>query len=555
MRRVCLLQEQVARRRPHGKTAILTSRCNVTKKMNLLLATALTSLLLMSPALAENTLRISYPEDPKTADVQMTTDSYTLPLNIFDRLVESETTGPGQSALVPGLAESWEVSPDGLTYTFHLREGVKFHDGAVLTADDVVYTFDRMLNPATKALNTDILTFIAGSQERMDGKADSVSGLKAVDDRTVQITLTQPYAAFLALLASPGASIYERAFTEKAGDQFGLTPETTNGTGPFILTDYTLNDSETLEANENYWRGRPKLDKLLIRVVSDSETLRMLFESDEIDVFDLDYAPTQTPYFFGSDQWKDQVRSGPRVGIYYYNINQAKKPFDDVRVRQAFQMAIDRQTILDKNFYGRGKLEDGVMPRGLACYTPATPIEYNPAKAKELLAEAGYPDGVDINLQQVSSWSSKWSDMNQIIQAQVAEAGFKANIVTTDEAAFLAARKVGEAENYTQVWSADFNDPDNFFYTFFSESGTKTRGYNNNDPEVFAAIEKARGMTDQEARCKLYQDLTAQIVGKDAAWVPLFSLDHNYVVQPRVKNFVVPWNGWSDMSYYKVEVE
>ena len=555
MRRVCLLQEQVARRRPHGKTAILTSRCNVTKKMNLLLATALTSLLLMSPALAENTLRISYPEDPKTADVQMTTDSYTLPLNIFDRLVESETTGPGQSALVPGLAESWEVSPDGLTYTFHLREGVKFHDGAVLTADDVVYTFDRMLNPATKALNTDILTFIAGSQERMDGKADSVSGLKAVDDRTVQITLTQPYAAFLALLASPGASIYERAFTEKAGDQFGLTPETTNGTGPFILTDYTLNDSETLEANENYWRGRPKLDKLLIRVVSDSETLRMLFESDEIDVFDLDYAPTQTPYFFGSDQWKDQVRSGPRVGIYYYNINQAKKPFDDVRVRQAFQMAIDRQTILDKNFYGRGKLEDGVMPRGLACYTPATPIEYNPAKAKELLAEAGYPDGVDINLQQVSSWSSKWSDMNQIIQAQVAEAGFKANIVTTDEAAFLAARKVGEAENYTQVWSADFNDPDNFFYTFFSESGTKTRGYNNNDPEVFAAIEKARGMTDQEARCKLYQDLTAQIVGKDAAWVPLFSLDHNYVVQPRVKNFVVPWNGWSDMNYFNVEVE
>ncbi|EEW23918.1 ABC transporter substrate-binding protein [Rhodobacter ferrooxidans] len=241
--------------------------------------------------------------------------------------------------------------------------------------------------------------------------------------------------------------------------------------------------------------------------------------------------------------------------MYYYNINQARKPFDDVRVRKAFQMSIDRQTILDKNFYGKGELENGVMPRGLACYTPATPIEYNPAKARELLAEAGYPDGVEINLQQVSSWSSKWSDMNQIIQAQVAEAGFKANIVTTDEAAFLAARKVGEAEAYTQVWSADFNDPDNFFYTFFSESGTKTRGYNNNDPEVFAAIETARGMTDQDARCKLYQELTAQIVDKDAAWVPLFSLDHNYVVQPRVKNFVVPWNGWSDMNYYSVEVE
>src|SRR5262249_17595597 len=372
-----------------------------------------------------------------------------------------------------------------------------------------------------------ILPFVEGAQERLDGKAESVSGLKAIDKYTVEIKLGQPYAAFLALLASPHASIYNRAFTEKAGDQLGLTPETTNGTGPFILREYTLNESQMLEANENYFRGRPKLDRLLVRVVSDSETLRMLFESDEIDVFNMDYAPTQTPYFYGSDQWKGQIRSGPRVGIYYYNINQAKKPFDDARVRNAFQMSINRKTILDKNFYGKGKIEDGVMPRGVACYAPATPIEYNPEKAKALLAEAGYPDGVEINLQQVSSWSSRWSDMNQIIQAQVAKAGFKANIVTTDEAAFLAARKVGESDAYTQVWSADFNDPDNFFYTFFSESGSKARGYNNNDPEVFAAVEKARGITDPEARCKFYQDLTARVVDKDAAWVPLFSLDHS----------------------------
>jgi ABC-type transport system substrate-binding protein len=526
----------------------------IRSKFKLLYATAITSMLLLSPALAE-TLRIAYPEDPKTADAQMTSDSYTLPLNIFDRLVEAETTSPGVSALVPGLAESWDVSADGLTYTFHIRPGVKFHDGAELTADDVVYTFDRMLNPATKALGTDILTFIAGAQDRLDGKAETVSGLKATDAMTVEITLTQPYAAFLALLASPQASIYNRAFTEKAGDQFGLMPETTNGTGPFSLSSYTLNESEELKANESYFRGRPKLDGIQIRVVSDNETLRLLFESGEIDVFDMDYAPSAAPYFYGSDQWKDQVRSGPRVGIYYYNINQAKKPFDDVRVRKAFQMAINRQEILDKNYYGRGKLEDGVLPRGLACYTPSTPIEYNPEKAKALLAEAGYPDGVEITLEQASTWSSQWSDMNQIIQAQVAAAGFKAQIVTTDEAAFLAARKVGDTNAYTQVWSADFNDPDNFFYTFFSESGSKVRSYNNNDPEVFAGIEKARGMTDPEARCKLYAELATRVVDTDAAWVPLFSLDHSYVVSKRVKDFVVPWNGWSDMNYYKVNVE
>ncbi|MGB4828036.1 MAG: ABC transporter substrate-binding protein [Paracoccaceae bacterium] len=524
-------------------------------KVKLFLASGLASLLLLSPAFADQMLRISYPEDPKTVDVQKTSDSYMLPLNVFDRLIEAETTSPGQSALVAGLAEKWEVSEDGLTYTFHLRQGVKFHDGADLTADDVVYTFDRMLNPATQALGTDILDFVDGAKERLDGTADMVRGLKAVDKYTVEIHLTQPYAAFLALMASPQASIFNRAFTEAAGDQFGLTPETTNGTGPFILKDYVLNDSQMLVANENYFRGRPKLDSILVRVVSDAETLRLLFETGEIDVFDLDYAVTQTPYFYGSDQWKDQIRSGPRVGMYYYHINQAIKPFDDVKVRKAFQMSINREQILEKNFYGKGKIENGVMPRGLTCYEPATPIEYNPQKAKELLAEAGYPDGVEIALAQVSSWSSKWSDMNQIIQAQAAEAGFTVKINTMDESAYFAQRKGGTIDAYTQSWSADFNDPDNFFYTFFSESGTKVRGFNNNDPQVFADIEKARGMTDPAARCALYNALTTRIVQDDAAWVPLFSLDHSYVVQPRVKNFVVPWNGWSDMNYYLVDVE
>lgn len=524
------------------------------QKVRLLLASGLASLALLSPAFADQMLRVSYTEDPKTADVQKTSDAYTLPLNIFDRLIEAETTSPGVSALVPGLADKWEVSEDGLVYTFHLHQGVLFHDGAELTADDVVYTFDRMLNPATKALGTDILDFVAGAQERLDGTAPDVAGLKALDKYTVQITLSKPYAAFLALMASPQASIFNRAFTEAAGDQFGLTPATTNGTGPFKLDSYELNDSQMLVANDDYFKGRPKLDRILVRVVSDSETLRLLFETDEIDVFDMDYAVSQTPYFYGSDQWKDQIRSGPRVGMYYYHINQAIKPFDDVRVRKAFQMAIDRETILAKNFYGKGQIENGVMPRGLTCYAPATPIVHDPVKAKALLAEAGYPDGVEITLAQVSSWSSKWSDMNQIIQAQAAEAGFKVKINTMDEAAYFDQRKAGAIDAYTQNWSADFNDPDNFFYTFFSESGTKVRAYNNNDPVVFAALDKARGMTDPEARCALYREMGERIVQQDAAWVPLFSLDHSYVVQPRVKNFVVPWNGWSDMSYYKMEV-
>ncbi len=326
-----------------------------------------------------------------------------LPLNVFDRLIEAETTNPGQSALVAGLTEKWEVSEDGLTYTFHLRQGVKFHDGADLTADDVVYTFDRMLNPATQALGTDILDFVDGAKERPDGTADMVRGLKAVDKYTVEIHLTQPYAAFATLMASPQASIFNRAFTEAAGDQFGQTPETTNGTGPFNPEGLCAERQPDAGGERKLFPWPPQAGqhpcaggvgcRNPAAAVRDwrNRRLRPGLRRDP-----------EPPYFYGSDQWKDQIRSGPRVGMYYYHISQAIKPFDDVKVRKAFQMSINREQILDKNFYGKGKVENGVMLRGLTCYEPATPIGHNPQKAKELLAEAGYPDDVEIALAQVS---------------------------------------------------------------------------------------------------------------------------------------------------------
>src|SRR5690606_7322533 len=165
-----------------------------------------------------------------------------------------------------------------------------------------------------------------------------------------------------------------------------------------------------------------------------------------------------------------------------------------------------------------------------ALFQPATQIEYNPKKAKELLAEPGYPDGVDIAFSQVSSWSSKWVDLNQLVQAQLKEAGFNTEIKVVDESAYFAMRKGGTINNYSQVWSADFNDPDNFLYTFFSKTGTSVRGFNNEDQEVFDGIEKARSMTNPDERCELYAKLAERIVQTDAAWVPMYSLNHLFVV-------------------------
>jgi peptide/nickel transport system substrate-binding protein/oligopeptide transport system substrate-binding protein len=506
---------------------------------------------------AEKVLTIAYSEEPKTSDMQMNTDDYLIPLNVYDRLIECATVAPGKSALLPGLATKWETSKDGKVYTFHLRKGAKFHNGEEVTANDVVYTFDRMLDPATKALNTDALDFIAGAQDRMAGKASSTSGLKALDKYTVQITLEDPFLPFLAIMAAPQCSIMSEKFTRPLGNKYGLTAETTCGSGPFILKEWALNDHHTMVANLNYWRGRPQLDKFVVKIVTDPETMRMLFETGEIDIFDCDNAISQIPYFTSSAKWSKQIVSGPRAGIYYFTFNQKLKPFDDVRVRKAFQMAVDRKTILDKMYYGQGQLESGIMPKGLLYYNPnQAKIEYSPDKAKKLLAEAGYPNGVDMEIAFiVTSTSSQWQKMSEIVQAMVMKAGFRVKLTQMDEAAFYATRKEGKLPMYCNKWSADFNDPDNFFYTFFGPKGTVARSYNAINPDNFAALDQGRAETDAKKRGKLYADLEKKIVIDQAAWLPMFSMNHLYVTQPKIKKFVVPWNGWSDFPAYETRVE
>ena len=500
-------------------------------------------------------LKVAQTEDPKTGDVQRTTEDYAIPLNIYDRLVEAETTSPGVSELVTGLAEKWDVSDDGRIYTFYLRKGVKFHNGEELKADDVLFTFDRMLNPNTKALNTDFLDMIDGAKDRMEGKSDNVKGLKVIDDYKIEITLEKSFAPFLANLATPAGSIYNRKATEEAKDQFGLEPKLTVGTGPFKLKEWVVNDHVTLEAFDGYFRGRADLNGVLYKIIPDGETQRMLFETGELDVFDCDNARSQIPYFEKSDKWKNQVVKGPRVGIYYYCINESIKPFDDVRVRKAIQMGINKQLILDKMYYGKGEVANAIMPPGLAGHNPsAKEIQYDLEKGKELLKEAGYPDGFDMTIAQITDKPNTLK-VNEIVQAMLKEIGINVEIKQMDSASFYGTRREGKLPMYLSDWSADFNDPDNFIYTFFAPRNSKARSFNYNNEDVAQKLETARCMINQEERYKLYQEMEEQIVINDAAWVPLFTLEHLFVVQPKVKNFKVAWNGWSNMPYYSIKIE
>ncbi len=491
--------------------------------------------------------------DIQTADVQKTSKDYEVPFNIFDRLVDVEVDADGNSKIVPSLAESWDISDDGLEYTFHLRQGVKFHNGNDFTAEDVAYTFHRMLT-VEGGVNTEFIDQIKGADELLAGETDTLEGVEVVDDYTIKVTLKEPFAGFLASISSPGVSIYDSEATEAAGDQFGMDPAVTVGTGPFEFSSWSFNNQLVLTRNEDYWKGASGLPGVVIKIIPDTETQSMMFESGELDILDLDYAADSADRF--TETYSDQIVQGPRVGIVYFTMNFNKEPFQDVRVRKAVQMSIDRQAILDALYGGRGQVEQGIFPHGLIGFNPdQEEIKYDPEAAKALLAEAGYADGFDMEIAADSSASDTMTMALEIVSDQLAEVGIRAEIKNYDESTWLETRKSGELGSFMSTWSADYNDPDNFIYTFFgNEEKTRIRSINYPDTEVMERVAKARTIVNEDERLAEYKALEEKLIHEDAAWVPMFSRLHLFAVSKRVQGFAPLWSGLSDQLFYNISL-
>ena len=483
-------------------------------------------------------------DEPDTVDFQCTTIYYTIAQNVFNRLVEMENDDQSRMQILPSLAEFWEVSEDGRCYTFRLRKGVTFSNGSPLTSADVEYTFKRLLTHP-ESCNRDIAYNIVGAAALESGETDELEGFRVIDDMTFSITLEKPFEAFLACLSMPGASILDRETTEAAGAFFGEDPAWTVGTGSFILEEWEAGKGMILTANPNCWAGAPKCDGLDLRFLTEPEAIRMMFERGDLDILDLDEVGNSVEYFIHGDIYQDRLYKVQRIGIHYIALNESVEPLNDVRIRKALQLALKRTTILDAIYSGRGTVENGIYPHGLYGFNPELPeIPYDPEEAKALLEQAGLPEGFELTLS-VNASSTGWEkSLLELVASMWKEIGVKATVEILPESEFMRLRKSGKLACYTALWTADYNDPDNFVHTFFgNRENTTFRSLCYDNEEIMKRVRDARTIQDSELRLKEYQDLERIIIQEDAAWIPLFSRLRYYVASEQLGGVKSSWNG------------
>lgn len=483
-------------------------------------------------------------DEPDTVDFQCTTIHYTIAQNVFNRLVEMENDDQSRMQILPSLAEFWEVSEDGRCYTFRLRKGVTFSNGSPLTSADVEYTFKRLLTHPESS-NRDIAYNIVGAAALESGETDELEGFRVIDDMTFSITLEKPFEAFLACLSMPGASILDRETTEAAGAFFGKDPAWTVGTGSFILEEWEAGKGMILTANPNCWAGAPKCDGLDLRFLTEPEAIRMMFERGDLDILDLDEVGNSVEYFIHGDIYQDRLYKVQRIGIHYIALNESVEPLNDVRIRKALQLALKRTTILDAIYSGRGTVENGIYPHGLYGFNPELPeIPYDPEEAKALLEQAGLPEGFELTLS-VNASSTGWDkSLLELVASMWKEIGVKATVEILPESEFMRLRKSGKLACYTALWTADYNDPDNFVHTFFgNRENTTFRSLCYDNEEIMKRVRDARTIQDSELRLNEYQDLERIIIQEDAAWIPLFSRLRYYVASEQLGGVKSSWNG------------
>lgn len=477
--------------------------------------------------------------DPQVLDPARISDIYSRSVaqQIFDGLVQFDQT----LTITPALAQRWKASRDGLTWTFMLRKGVKFHHGREVTAEDVVYSFTRILDPKLKSGAADLFINIKGTREFREGRAKTVAGLKALDRYTVEVRLDNAPVPFVSVLAVGHAKIVPKDVVEEQGEAFGAHPI---GTGPFKFVRWEREKELVLAANPDHFDGPPHLSGVVYRIFPGDDWDAMY---EEFQKGNLEDTPIPTR------DYRRIIAGGnhlyfkrPMISIRFYGLNTRVKPLHDRRVRQALIYAIDRDALIREVSLGRGALAIGILPPGTLGFNPKlTGYPYDPQKAGSLLSQAGYPEGR--GLPPIPIWSSvKGEDLAQefdYIKRYWAAVGVQAEIhYLTDWPAFSKMLIEGKLPIFLYAWYADVPDPDNFlFQLFYSRSPRNYFRYSN--PVVDDLLIRARNTADLQRRIDLYRKVE-QLVVDDAPIIPILHHTYERLFQPYVKSIEV--NGLGD---------
>lgn len=486
-----------------------------------------------APVLAETTedetpqsggeIIVVYKDDLATLDPAIAYDWTNWPAEkmVFDGLLDYDET----TNIMPRLAaEMPEVSEDGTVYTFKLREGVKFQNGREFTADDVVYTMNRVIDPETASPGAGFYVGIKGAQEFMDGEADSAEGIKALDDYTVQFTLTQPDVTFLNKMALNFAYIVPKEVVEEEGDNFGHAPV---GTGPYTLGEWKPGQYLVFERNPDYfYEGLPYLDKITIEVGVEPDVALLRLEKGEIDLMGDPPPGADWVRIVNDPAWENRITRAPSISTIYIAINTTTPPLDNVTVRKALNHAIDKQRIVQL-LNGRGSVANQVLPPLMPGYDPDyVGYEYDPDKAKSLLEEAGFSDGFETSIECISV--EPQPKLCESFQQDLSKIGIK---LTIDSLA--APNVIDDASNGKNpltwsgglAWIQDYPDPDDFYSPILGCDSNVPGGWNwsryCNEPLHARSVELL-AVQDHDERMEGYKELFAQLMD-DAVWVPVFN--------------------------------
>lgn len=433
----------------------------------------------------------------------------------------------------PAIAKFWEGSRDGRIWTFTLHRGVQFHHGREVTAQDFVYSFTRLLNPEVRGPVTEFIRRIDGAEEFMAGHAASVRGLKALDRYTLQITLTEAFAPSLTVLGLANAAVVPQEEVERLGTRFAQAPV---GAGPFKVVRWEPGKNIVLAAHAQYYEGRPSLDTLVFTIGDTFEQTFAQFLAGHLEETIIPSGKTEEVR--NNPQYrKYQTLRKPTLGLLFIGFNTQRPPFDDRRVRQAFNYAVNTQRIV-RDITKMGSLPaQGTLPPGMPGHDPNLQgYAYHLERAKELLAEAGYPQGVGFPVVQLWTVSKAESTKAELAayQQDLAELGVTLDIHFVDDwTQYTGQLQRGELQMFRYAWYADFPDPDNFLFPLLhSSSALNYTGYRN--AQVDQWLEQARSTLDYAQRIALYRDVE-RLVMDDAPWILQHNHAFEYLYQPYVQ--------------------